>query len=87
MTTSAKVHVGSAGRAATIAGVSGRRARCEQVDGAEVKTVSGKVLLGTTGAGTVSVRTVSGKVEIRCRATSRPGDASAIGQRARAVRL
>ena len=33
--------------------------------GAEVKTVSGKVLLGTTGAGRVTVRTVSGKVEIR----------------------
>jgi DUF4097 and DUF4098 domain-containing protein YvlB len=61
--TSAKIRVGRA-RRASIAGVSGIVA-AEGVGAAEVKTVSGKVLLGTTGPGRVSVRTVSGKVEIR----------------------
>jgi DUF4097 and DUF4098 domain-containing protein YvlB len=60
--TSAKVHVGKAQRV-SIAGVSGV-VLAEGVEGAEVKTVSGKVLLGTTGAGKVSVHTVSGKVDI-----------------------
>lgn|SRR2546423_2367954 len=60
--TSAKVHIGKAQRA-SIAGVSGV-VLAEGVEGAEVKTVSGKVLLATTGAGKISVHTVSGKVEI-----------------------
>jgi DUF4097 and DUF4098 domain-containing protein YvlB len=60
--TSAKIHIGHARRAA-IAGVSGV-VLAENVDGAQVKTVSGKVLLGTTGAGNVDVHTVSGRVEI-----------------------
>jgi DUF4097 and DUF4098 domain-containing protein YvlB len=63
VSTSAKVRIGHAGRAA-IAGVSGV-VEAEGLGGAEVKTVSGKVLLGVTGAGPVSVHTVSGKVEIR----------------------
>jgi DUF4097 and DUF4098 domain-containing protein YvlB len=60
--TSAKVHIGKAQRA-TIAGVSGV-VLAEGVEGAEIKTVSGKVLVGTTGGGDISVHTVSGKVEI-----------------------
>ena len=35
-----------------------------RVEGAEIKTVSGKVLVGTTRGGNISVHTVSGKVEI-----------------------
>src|SRR6476646_9062788 len=61
--TSAKIRIGHA-QTATIAGVSGI-VTAEGVEQAEVKTVSGKVLLTTTGAGRVTVRTVSGKVEIR----------------------
>jgi DUF4097 and DUF4098 domain-containing protein YvlB len=61
--TSAKIHIGRARRAA-IAGVSGV-VLAEGVEGADVKTVSGKVVLGTTGPGKVNVHTVSGKVEIR----------------------
>ena len=36
----------------------------EDVEGADVKTVSGKVLLATSGGGDVNVRTVSGRVEV-----------------------
>ncbi len=61
--TSAKIHIGRAQRA-SIAGVSGV-ILAEGVERAEIKTVSGKVLLGTTGASNVSVHTVSGTVEIR----------------------
>jgi DUF4097 and DUF4098 domain-containing protein YvlB len=68
--TSAKIRVGRAQRA-SIAGVSGLVA-AEGVGAAEVKTVSGRVLLGTTGPGSVSVRTVSGKVEIRVPPDVRP---------------
>jgi len=60
--TSAKVHIAKAQRAA-IAGVSGV-VLAEGVEGAEIKTVSGKVLVGTTRGGNISVHTVSGKVEI-----------------------
>jgi DUF4097 and DUF4098 domain-containing protein YvlB len=60
--TSAKVHIGRAQRA-VIAGVSGI-VTMEGVDGAEVKTVSGKVLIATQGASDVNVRTVSGRVEV-----------------------
>jgi len=60
--TSAKVRVGSAARA-SVAAVSGLVA-LEAVGNAEVKTVSGKVLLGTTGSGRVSVKSISGTVEI-----------------------
>jgi DUF4097 and DUF4098 domain-containing protein YvlB len=63
VSTSAKVRIGHAERAA-IAGVSGE-VEAKGLGGAEVKTVSGKVLLGVTGASPVSVHTVSGKVEIR----------------------
>jgi DUF4097 and DUF4098 domain-containing protein YvlB len=71
MTKSAKVHVGSAGRA-TVAAVSGI-VLLERVGGAEVKSISGKVLLGLApDPGRVSVHTVSGKVEIRIPASSRP---------------
>ena len=63
VSTSAKVRIGQAERAA-IAGVSGI-VEANGLGGAQVKTVSGKVLLGVTGAGPVSVHTVSGKVEIR----------------------
>lgn len=63
VTTSSKVHIGTAGkcRVSAVSGV----VLLEHVSGAEVKTVSGKVLLGTSGAGDVMVKTVSGKVEIR----------------------
>jgi DUF4097 and DUF4098 domain-containing protein YvlB len=70
VTTSSKVRVGRAQRA-SIAAVSGV-VLLEEVEGAEVKTVSGKVELGTAGAGSISVKTVSGKVEIRVPRTSRP---------------
>jgi DUF4097 and DUF4098 domain-containing protein YvlB len=70
VTTSSKVHIGTAGQCA-VATVSGG-ALLENVSGAEVKTISGKVLLGTSGAGDVSVKTVSGKVEIRVPREIRP---------------
>jgi DUF4097 and DUF4098 domain-containing protein YvlB len=70
VTTSSKVHVGRAARA-TIAGVSGV-VLLEKVNGAEVKTVSGKVLLGTTGDGPIFVKTVSGRVDIRVPREMRP---------------
>jgi DUF4097 and DUF4098 domain-containing protein YvlB len=60
---SAKVRIGKAQRA-SVAGVSGV-VEADDVDGADVKTVSGKVLLGANGAGAVSVHTVSGNVEVR----------------------
>jgi DUF4097 and DUF4098 domain-containing protein YvlB len=60
--TSAKVHIGKAQRA-SIAGVSGV-VTMENVEGADVKTVSGKVLISTSGGGEVNVRTVSGLVEV-----------------------
>jgi DUF4097 and DUF4098 domain-containing protein YvlB len=60
---SATVRVGHAGRA-TVSAVSGL-VLVEEVGGAEIKSVSGKVSLGATGAEPVSVHTVSGKVEIR----------------------
>jgi DUF4097 and DUF4098 domain-containing protein YvlB len=63
VTTSSKVHIGTAGKC-RVAAVSGL-VLLEHVAGAEVKTISGKVLLGTSGAGDVMVKTVSGKVEIR----------------------
>jgi DUF4097 and DUF4098 domain-containing protein YvlB len=70
VTTSSKVHIGTAGncRVAAVSGV----VLLEHVSGAEVQTVSGKVLLGTSGAGDVSVKTVSGKVEIRVPSEIRP---------------
>jgi DUF4097 and DUF4098 domain-containing protein YvlB len=68
--TSAKVHVGRARRAA-IAGVSGV-VLAEDVEGADVKTVSGKVRVTTSGAGHVSVHTVSGKVEVQVPRDVRP---------------
>jgi DUF4097 and DUF4098 domain-containing protein YvlB len=68
--TSAKVHIGAAQRAA-IAGVSGVVV-ADHVEGADVKTVSGKVQLSTKGAGHVSVRTISGTVEITVPSDVRP---------------
>ena len=52
---SGKVHIGSAGPGHDRRCLR-RRALENGVDGAEVKTVSGKVLLGTSGAGDVSVQ-------------------------------
>jgi len=63
MTKSSTVHIGQAGRAA-VAAIS-VVVLLENVGGADVKTVSGKVLLATVGSGQVSVHTVSGKVDIR----------------------
>jgi DUF4097 and DUF4098 domain-containing protein YvlB len=57
--TSGKIHIARAQRA-TIAGV----IVMDGVEGADVKTVSGKVIIGTTGHGHVNVRTVSGVVEV-----------------------
>jgi DUF4097 and DUF4098 domain-containing protein YvlB len=70
MTTSAKVHIVSAGRA-TIAAVSGS-VFLDHVDSAEVKSISGKVLIATGGRERVSVHTVSGKVEVRVPSSVRP---------------
>jgi DUF4097 and DUF4098 domain-containing protein YvlB len=70
VTTSSKVHIGSAGHA-SVAGVSGV-VLIERVDDAEVKTVSGKVVCATAGAGDVSVRTVSGRVEVTVPADVKP---------------
>jgi DUF4097 and DUF4098 domain-containing protein YvlB len=70
MTTSSNVHIGHAGRA-TVAAVSGA-VLLESVDAAEVKSVSGKVLVATGGRERVSVHTVSGKVEIRVPSSVRP---------------
>ncbi len=70
MTTSANVHIRRAGRA-TVAAVSGS-VLLEHVDAAEVKSVSGKVLLAAGGRDRVSVHTVSGKVEVRVPSSVRP---------------
>ena len=71
MTKSASVHIRRADRA-TVAAVSGV-VLMEQVRGAEVKTISGKVLLSLAPNGErVSVHTVSGKVEVRVPAATRP---------------
>jgi DUF4097 and DUF4098 domain-containing protein YvlB len=70
MTTSAKVHILRAGRA-TIAAVSGS-VFLEHVDSAEVKSISGKVLIATGGRERVSVHTVSGKVDVRVPSSVRP---------------
>jgi DUF4097 and DUF4098 domain-containing protein YvlB len=71
MTKSAAVHIGRADRA-TVSVVSGI-VLMEQVRGAEVKTVSGKVLLSLApNSERVSVHTVSGKVEVRVPAATRP---------------
>ncbi len=70
MTKSSAVHVRHADRA-TIAGVSGV-VLLEEVRGAEIKTVSGKVLIGSLGGDRLSVHTVSGKVEIRVPSASKP---------------
>lgn len=70
MTKSSAVHVGNAERA-TVAAISGV-VLLERVRAADVKTVSGKVLLGSTGGERVCVHTVSGKVEIRVPAATRP---------------
>jgi DUF4097 and DUF4098 domain-containing protein YvlB len=70
MTTSSSVHIGRAGRA-TVAVVSGT-VLLEHVDAAEVKSISGKVLLATGGRERVSVHTVSGKVEVRVPSSVRP---------------
>jgi DUF4097 and DUF4098 domain-containing protein YvlB len=70
MTKSSAVHVRRAGRA-TVAGVSGV-VLLEEVGGAEVKTVSGKVLVGSGGNDRISVHTVSGKVDVRLPSNARP---------------
>jgi DUF4097 and DUF4098 domain-containing protein YvlB len=64
------VHIRRAARA-TVAVVSGT-VLLENVDGAEVKSISGKVLIAKDGHERVSVRTVSGKVEVRVPASVRP---------------
>jgi DUF4097 and DUF4098 domain-containing protein YvlB len=70
VTTSSKVHIGAAGRA-LVAGVSGVVA-IESVKDAEVKTVSGNIVCATAGAGDVSVRTVSGQVDVTVPSDVRP---------------
>jgi DUF4097 and DUF4098 domain-containing protein YvlB len=70
MTTSSNVHVRRAGDA-TVAAVSGA-VLLEHVDAAEVKSISGKVLMGVGGGDRVSVRTVSGKVDVRVPSSVRP---------------
>jgi DUF4097 and DUF4098 domain-containing protein YvlB len=70
MSKSASVRIGRAGLA-TVAAVSGT-VLLEQVDAAEVKSISGKVLIASGGRERVSVHTVSGKVEVRVPASVRP---------------
>jgi DUF4097 and DUF4098 domain-containing protein YvlB len=70
MTKSSNVRIGRAG-SATVAAVSGT-VSLEQVDAAEVKSISGKVLIASGGRERVSVHTVSGKVEVRVPASVRP---------------
>jgi len=70
MAKSAAVTVERAAQA-TVASVSGV-VRLQHVGDAEVKSISGKVSIGSTGAGRVAVRSVSGKVEIRVPAATRP---------------
>jgi DUF4097 and DUF4098 domain-containing protein YvlB len=70
MTTTSTVHIGHAGRA-TVAAVSGA-VLLENVDAAEVKSVSGKVLVATGGRDRVSVHTVSGKVHVQVPQSVRP---------------
>lgn len=69
-TKSSAVHVTSAGRA-TVAAVSGVVV-LENVRGAEVKTVTGKVLIGAEGGDRIAVHTVSGHVAIRLPAQTKP---------------
>ena len=70
VTKSAKVVLGKVSHA-TIAAVSGVVA-IEEVESAEVKTVSGKVLIGAGPTGDVAVKTVSGRIEIRVPPDRRP---------------
>jgi DUF4097 and DUF4098 domain-containing protein YvlB len=70
MTTSSNVHIARAGRA-TVAAVSGA-VLLGHVDAAEVKSISGKVLLSTGGQERISIHTVSGKVEVRVPPSVRP---------------
>jgi DUF4097 and DUF4098 domain-containing protein YvlB len=60
--TSGSIRVGRAG-SAWLAGVSGSL-RVDEADSAEIKTVSGKVELGSTATGRVAIRSVSGTVEV-----------------------
>jgi DUF4097 and DUF4098 domain-containing protein YvlB len=68
--TSAKVRIGAVPHA-SIAGVSGVVV-ADNVERADVKTVSGKVELSTKGSGRVSVRTISGTVKISVPPEVRP---------------
>jgi len=70
VTKSGKVHLGKVGHA-TIAAVSGLVA-IEEVESAQVKTVSGKVLIGTVGSGDLAVKTVSGRIDIKVPPDRRP---------------
>lgn len=60
--TSGSIRVGRTG-SAWLAGVSGSL-RVDEADSAEIKTVSGKVVLGSTATGRVAIRSVSGTVEV-----------------------
>lgn len=70
VTKSGKVLLGKVGRA-TIAAVSGLVA-IEEVESGQIKNVSGKVLVGTTGSGDLAIKTVSGRVEINVPPDRRP---------------
>lgn len=67
---SARVKIGKAVKAA-IAGVSGKIS-ARDVERVDVKTVSGKVDVGSSGAPHVSVRTVSGEVDVQVPGNARP---------------
>jgi DUF4097 and DUF4098 domain-containing protein YvlB len=67
---SSRVKIGKAVKVA-IAGVSGRIS-AHDVESVDVKTVSGKVDVGSSGAPHVSVRTVSGQVEVQVPGDARP---------------
>jgi DUF4097 and DUF4098 domain-containing protein YvlB len=60
--TSGSIRVGKSGHA-SVAGVSGS-IRVEETDAADVKNVSGSISVGCTGIGRISIRSVSGTVEV-----------------------
>ena len=60
--TSGTISVGRSAHA-SVAGVSGS-IRVEETDAADVKNVSGSIHVGCTGAGRISIRSVSGTVEV-----------------------
>ncbi len=68
--TSGSVRVGKSG-SASVAGVSGSIGVGE-IDAADVKNVSGRIEVGASGEGRISIRSVSGTVEVSVPETCAP---------------